>query len=108
MSTIGGGLPVSPLVSSTAGAAAQQRSAQANQAAQESTAKANQAQQAAVRQMQVGDVGESSQTADRDADGREAWRWSTPRQAGEVNSPPVTSELAEDEEGPGQAINFQA
>jgi hypothetical protein len=76
MSSIGtGGAGFVPLVGSTAGLAGQQRLAGANQQTAEAAGKTQQAAREAELQQSVGDVGESNQTGDRDADGREAWRW---------------------------------
>lgn len=83
MSTIGsGGAGIPPFVGSVAGAAAQQRVAGANQAAGEAAQRTFEAQRQQQLQQTVGDVAESDQTGDRDADGREAWRWQQPGSAG--------------------------
>lgn len=77
MSTIGGsaGFGNVPLVSSVAGATGQQRVAGANQAAGEAAQRAAQQASASQFQKMVNDVSASDQTSDRDADGRQAWRW---------------------------------
>lgn len=77
MSTIGtgGGFPIQPLAGSVAGAAGQQRAASANQTAVDGAQKSFEAQRQAQLQRSVDDVNESAETGDRDADGREAWRW---------------------------------
>ncbi len=76
MSTIGtGGGGIPPLVSSVAGLAGQQRAAGAAQAAAEGAERTFEAQRQAQLQRSVDDVGASEGVGDRDADGREAWRW---------------------------------
>lgn len=83
MSTIGsGGAGIPPFVASVAGAAAQQRAAGSNQAAGEAARRTFEAQRQQQLQQTVGDVAESDQTGDRDADGREAWRWQQPGAGG--------------------------
>jgi|GEM_PF-5114598 len=77
MSTIGGsaGFGNLPLVSSVAGGNGQQRVAGANQSAGEAAQRAAQQASASQFQQMVNDVSASDQTSDRDADGRQAWRW---------------------------------
>lgn len=110
MSSIGtgGGFPISPLAGSVAGAAGQQRAAGAHQAAVDGAQKSFEAQRQVQLQRSVDDVSESAETGDRDADGREAWRW--------VKHPPnpgaqATGETphSRDPDGElGQSLDFNA
>jgi hypothetical protein len=74
MSSVGmgpGGIP--PLVSSTAGAAGQQRAANANQQSAEAAQRKFAMDQNALTAKAVGDVGAMDESGDRDADGRQPW-----------------------------------
>jgi ABC-type Na+ efflux pump permease subunit len=76
MSTIGaGGLPLIPLTGSVAGLAGQQKVAAGNQQAAEAAERKFQLDQQAATEKAVGDVGDPDAAGDRDADGREPWRF---------------------------------
>lgn len=74
MSSVGFGAGgINPLVSSTAGAAGQQRIANAGQASADAVQRKFAVDQQALAAKAVGDVSDPSETDDRDADGRQAW-----------------------------------
>lgn len=75
MSTIGGGVPLVPLAGSAGGQLGLQRAAGTNHQVAQSQTQAQHAAREAQLERSIGDVGESEGTGDRDADGREAWRW---------------------------------
>uniref|UniRef100_A0A7C2K120 Uncharacterized protein n=1 Tax=Schlesneria paludicola TaxID=360056 RepID=A0A7C2K120_9PLAN len=76
MSTIGsGGLPSIPLTGSVAGLAGQQKVAAGNQQASEAAERKFQLDQQALTEKAVGDIGDPDAAGDRDADGREPWRF---------------------------------
>lgn len=112
MSTIGGpaGFGNVPLVGSVAGATGQQRVAGANQAAGEAAQRAAQHASAAQFNRMVNDVAASDQTSDRDADGRQAWRWIERPRANaedEDTAKPATRPVDPDEEH-GGLLDLQA
>ncbi len=108
MSTIGsGGAGIPPFVGSVAGAAGQQRVAGANQAAGEAAQRTFEAQRQQQLQQTVGDVAESDETGERDADGREAWRWQQPGTTGGSPSEPRPHGVDPDEER-GRKLDLDA
>lgn len=74
MSSVGlGAGGINPLVSSTAGAAGQQRIANAGQQSAGAAQQKFAVDQQALTAKAVGDVSDLSETDDRDADGRQPW-----------------------------------
>jgi hypothetical protein len=74
MSSIGSGpMGVTPLASSVAGAAGQQKAADANRVQQDGNVQRFQLDRADQLEKTVGDIGESDGTDERDADGRMPW-----------------------------------
>lgn len=74
MSSVGfGPAGIPPLVSSTAGAAGQQRVAGANQQSTEAAQRKFAVDQNALTAKAVGDIGAMDESGDRDADGRQPW-----------------------------------
>lgn len=74
MSSISSGpLGIPPLVSSSAGTNAQQKSAETNRAHHDGRVQKFQLDRADQLEKTVGDIGESDGTDDRDADGRMPW-----------------------------------
>ena len=74
MSSVGfGPAGIPPLVSSTAGAAGQQRTASANQQSAEAAQRKFAMDQNALTAKAVGDIGAMDESGDRDADGRQPW-----------------------------------
>lgn len=79
MSSIGSGpLGIPPLVTSAAGSAAQQKAADANRTARDGEVQKFQLDRADQFEKSVGDIGESDETDDRDADGRMPWTFRRP------------------------------
>lgn len=80
MSTIGTGGPgFLPIVGSAAGAAGQQRVATTNQQHAEAAERKFAIDQQAQTDKALGDVAESEQSDERDADGRQPWSFSRRR-----------------------------
>lgn len=74
MSSIGSGpTGIPPLASSVAGAAGQQRAADANRVQQDGNVQRFQLDRADQLEKAVGDIGESDEADERDADGRMPW-----------------------------------
>lgn len=74
MSSISSGpMGIAPLASSAAGAAGQQRAADANRVTQDGNIQRFQLDRADQLEKTVGDIGESDETDERDADGRMPW-----------------------------------
>ncbi len=74
MSSVGfGPAGIPPLVSSTAGAAGQQRTANANQQSAEAAQRKFAIDQNTLTAKAVGDIGAMDESGDRDADGRQPW-----------------------------------
>uniref|UniRef100_A0A7C4QQM2 Uncharacterized protein n=1 Tax=Schlesneria paludicola TaxID=360056 RepID=A0A7C4QQM2_9PLAN len=74
MSAIGsGGMNVGPLVGSVAGLSGQRRVADADRQQAEAAERKFQVDREALAERMVGDIGESGQTDERDADGRQPW-----------------------------------
>jgi len=74
MSSIGSGpMGIAPLASSVAGAAGQQKAADANRVQQDGNVQRFQLDRADQLEKTVGDIGESDGTDERDADGRMPW-----------------------------------
>ncbi len=74
MSSVGfGPAGIPPLVSSTAGAAGQQRTANAGQQSADAAQRKFAMDQQALTAKAVGDVGAMDESGDRDADGRQPW-----------------------------------
>jgi hypothetical protein len=74
MSAIGGGgLNFGPLVNSAAGVSGQRRTAETDRQQAESAERKFSLDQQALTERAVGDIGESDETHDRDADGRQPW-----------------------------------
>lgn len=74
MSSVGfGPAGIPPLVSSTAGAAGQQRTANANQQSADAAQRKFAMDQNALTAKAVGDIGAMDESGDRDADGRQPW-----------------------------------
>jgi hypothetical protein len=69
--TFPGAIP--PLANAIAGQAAQRGVAETNQTQAEAAQRKFTLDQQRAAQRSIGDVGESSQSGDRDADGRDAW-----------------------------------
>ena len=109
MSAIGGGNPANiPLVGSVAGSAGQQRVAGVNQQVEAAAAQTFAAQRQAQLNRAIGDVGESAESGDRDADGREAWRWSE-KTGSHRASPSESAKHAVDPDAErGQALDLDA
>lgn len=80
MSSIGSGpIGIPPLVSSAAGTAGQQKSAEADRVHQDGNVRRFQLDRADQFEKAVGDIGESDGADDRDADGRMPWSFKQPR-----------------------------
>lgn len=74
MSSIGSGpMGIAPLASSAAGGVGQQRAADANRVTQDGNVQRFQLDRADQLEKAVGDIGESDETDERDADGRMPW-----------------------------------
>lgn len=74
MSSIGSGpLGIPPLINSTAGTNAQQKSAETNRTNHDNSVQKFQLDRADQLEKTIGDIGESDSTDDRDADGRMPW-----------------------------------
>ena len=110
MSTIGstGGAAFNPLVGSVAGSAGQQKAAGAQQAAAEGAQRAFEAQRHAQLQRSVDDVGKSAETGDRDADGREAWRWHQHGENSQKNPTQSRPAAGPDDDDRGHALDLNA
>lgn len=110
MSTIGsGGAGIPPLVGSVAGTAGQQRVAGTDQLSVENSARTFEAKRQEQLQRSVGDVGNSEGVGDRDADGREAWRWHTVAGNRHHADDPAASPSPHDpDEERGQALDLNA
>lgn len=111
MSSIGGsgaGLP--PFVGSVAGVTGQQRVAGVQQAAAEGAARTFEAQRQAQMQRSLGDVGASEGVGDRDADGREAWRWPVghPHPEEMPDAPQPAAHSVDPDQERGQSLDLDA
>jgi hypothetical protein len=79
MSSIGSGpLGIPPIVSSAAGAAGQQKPAEANRTQQDGNIQRFELERADQFEKTVGDIGQSDGADDRDADGRMPWSFQRP------------------------------
>ena len=104
MSSIGSGpLGIPPLVNSAAGAAGQQKSAEANRVQQDGNVQRFQLDRADQLEKAVGDIGESDSTDERDADGRMPWSFKRPGSSSpgdaEISPGPHAPDLSQERGG---------
>ncbi len=103
MSSIGSGpLGIPPLVSSAAGVAGQQKSAETNRVNQDGNVQKFQLDRADQFEQTVGDVSASNETDERDADGRMPWSFQRGHATGpgdETSSPPHAPDLTQERGG---------
>ncbi|MBI1345133.1 hypothetical protein GC163_02475 [bacterium] len=110
MSSIGSaGFGNIPLVGSVAGSNGQQRVAGANQAAGEAAQRAAEQERAAQFERLVNDISASEGTSsDRDANGRQAWRWIERPQAEEPKDEQKAPQAIDPDEEHGGLLDLQA
>lgn len=107
MSSVGFGAGgINPLVSSTAGAAGQQRVANTGQQAADAAQRKFAVDQQTLTAKAVGDVSDPSQTDDRDADGRQPWAFQRQQQGGAGNGQPHAPRVPDPDGERGGALDF--
>ncbi len=107
MSSVGfgaGGL--NPLVSSTAGAAGQQRMANSGQQTADAAQRKFSVDQQTLTAKAVGDVADLSQSDDRDADGRQPWSFQRHPQGEGGAAHPPSPRIPDPEGERGGKIDF--
>ena len=109
MSAIGGGgWSIGPLTNSTAGTAGQRRVAETDREQAESAERKFQLDQQALTEKAVGDIGESDEAHDRDADGRQPWTIIRRRAAGNDTSTPAPPRAPDPDHERGGQLDLEA